>query len=462
LKKKDCVLTPAEIVVSLKKRAGKLRGRKLVHHETTKFASVWYREMDGRVINRLLDETELYFILGDRTYTQHICAVQVFFGGMPVKGCGIFEHYVTRSSHKVVHKTFESIHLPPPLDILALGKQPPGHAAENTLPDHPRPSSPIRQEHLAITETQNDILTIASGPIMKALQQSLGSRVIGLRLVFYFNSTWLPFVVACTAVTLESKNAIVPDHTIAQIPISPESSNPHLTIPGSTNQQGLTVVTVSTEYGNEQKSPFPKKPSLHREFRVSGIYSTESEGIQVVPKKDEGGGGRVNSTPSPHHKSPTKHDNSITHNNNTALHTGEDKKIIASKFGGKRLSVIDNFISITKPISPPKAMSTEIHNNSPFKPVGVAIIEQQRNRPQSAGVITVATGRKGVTYPWKGKTFYLPTDATSTRFNSYSSQIKGMSQNHDEWREERGKRERRPITAPNQASSKARFVEHLN
>jgi hypothetical protein len=78
-------------------------------------ATIWYhRDKDNsdEIFSKLVTEEELTIIL--RTSAFHdIVAIQLYIGGWPLKGSGIFEHHVhVRSNGSLTHETYELACLP--------------------------------------------------------------------------------------------------------------------------------------------------------------------------------------------------------------------------------------------------------------------------------------------------------------------------------------------------------------
>jgi hypothetical protein len=179
---------------------------------------VWYVDAPQKVTNRVVDEDELDYLLQNRIFVQYICAVQVYFGGYPLKGCGWFEHrlWVTNTGREM-HETFE-LALPPEqsetLDMnkflsgIAVGDKPivkalGGASADRDerLPDGPR--------RLVITESQAAYLRPITSKLTRYMEIYSKCRVVNAVFMIGFNSTWAPFVIGLKDVQLRDVPATV-------------------------------------------------------------------------------------------------------------------------------------------------------------------------------------------------------------------------------------------------------------
>ena len=480
LKKKECRLTAGEIVNSLKKRAGRLRGKKIIHHERSKFASVWYRTDSGLMAFRLLDEAELYFILADRTYTQFISAIQVYFSGYPLKGCGIFEHHYVdtpRGASGPIHRTFEYVHMPQSIDIFDLnhqmGDNTGGVAMKESLLDTRHglsASAPlVKQERLVITETQHDILKAQTIKIMKLVEKTVRCTVSKATFLFYFNTAWSPFVVACTKMQLASANAILPGPGI-EIPVdaTTQAGDAHKEKHSPERTSNTLHVDIERTDVHVVKAVDKKAASKKQLNRTSTeIYSTDEEwqvrrGINEEVAREE-------ERPPPHKppaplpatgdgpfipppnaslpKSKIKYEDREARSGPAASAAHQDdmkQQILKSKFGGKRHSVLDNFIRVL-----------------PGRPgQGGASGSDKKKEGLSSQAVSGAPlqGRKGVQNDISEKRFMTPTDNNCVRVKFNADTVRRSDDTR--WNFIRDGSSRRPISAPH-ASAAARRLPML-
>jgi hypothetical protein len=74
----------------------------------SKIATVWYIQSNHSISSYIVDDIELRRILENKLI--EIIAVQVYIGGWPVKGNGLFEHRMWIESNGFVrHQTYEYI-----------------------------------------------------------------------------------------------------------------------------------------------------------------------------------------------------------------------------------------------------------------------------------------------------------------------------------------------------------------
>lgn len=444
LKKKECKLTASEIVNVLKKRSGKLRGKKIVHHERSKFASVWYRTDTGAVAFRLLDEAELYFILGDRTYTQFVSAIQVFFGGFPLKGCGIFEHHYVHSLNTApIHRTFELVHMPQSIDIFDLannldengGPMPVKDIAIQSKSSQGLSDTPPKQERMYISETQHDILAVQTNKLMKLIEKTVRAKVTKATFLFYFNTSWTPFVVACTKMQLESQDATIPMQ-VGEAPPMAQTQQDAATPPPA--KQTISNIDVHKTDIHVVKSTEKKRPKLLSRTSTE-IYSTAKDWQVKLEIAQELAKTEEQNAPPP--ATPAQDPNAYIPPPNSSLPKSkinyddgevrepEARKQLKSKFGGKRHSVLDNFITL-----------------SPGKHGGAGGAGGAKKNESSVPTKQPIFGRKGIQNELSTKRYTAPTDSHCGRVKMEPDIVRRSDD--PRWQFTKDGKNRRPISAP--------------
>jgi len=425
LKKNKCKLKASDIAAALKKRSFKLRGKRNKYRDDSKFACVWFRTEGGSMSFRLLDEAELHFVLGDRTYSQYISAIQVFFEGFPLKGCGIFEHcYSKWPDRPALHKTFEFVHMPKSADVFDLNTQ--GYIRDSAsdgqgldvskkIDENETP----RQERLVITETQNDILKLTSCKVIKLIEGAVGSKITRASFLFYFNTAWTPFIVACTGIHVETKNMTILNRYSNQMALAAPSSKGK-----STAQLDVDVDAGDIVVAPPQNSRSPTHRMKHPKRTTSDIYGS-SEDLRVkgeiereVAEQQQCNSpiGKVQHAPLVSEWVPPPSSNiprsKIPYEKTEA--SPDKNSELKRKFGGKRHSVLDNFIALSS-----KGLGA----------TGTKPGRQKLNNQADTG------GRK---------TYLQLTNTKCARIKGYPDQVRGGDS--EVWKDERTRR--RPISAP--------------
>lgn len=188
-----------------KKRFIALRGKRTGEYRS-KFAVIWYVDAPQKMTYRVVDEEELDYLLQNRFFTQYIAAVQLYFGGYPLKGSGWFEHRVyTDDNGKEFHQTTELILPTPQPEFLDLNKF---ISDVNSVINHGFDFGESRKDvadeprKLYITESQHDYLKPVASKLLHYLRAYTHCRVVDATFMFGFNSTWAPFVVGVRSVHL--------------------------------------------------------------------------------------------------------------------------------------------------------------------------------------------------------------------------------------------------------------------
>lgn len=188
-----------------KKRFTTLRGKRSGEYRS-KFAVIWYVDAPQKITHRVVDEEEFDYLLQNRFFTQYIAAVQLYFGGYPLKGSGWFEHRVwTDANDRELHQTSELIVPPEQPESLDLNKF---ISNVNTViqmgadPAGPYRASPEEPRKLYITESQHDYLKPVASKLLGYLRSYSHCKVVDATFMFGFNSTWAPFVIGIRNVQL--------------------------------------------------------------------------------------------------------------------------------------------------------------------------------------------------------------------------------------------------------------------
>lgn len=184
-----------------KKRFAALRGKRTGDYRN-KFAVIWYVDAPQRMTNRVVDEDELDYLLQNRFFTQYVAAVQLYFGGYPLKGSGWFEHRVwTDDKDKEYHQTSELILPPPQPEYLDLNKFVSG--VNGIIERGPEPVADTRPPpRLHITEAQHEYLKPVASKLLRYIRTYSHCKVVDATFIFGFNSTWAPFVMGVSGVQL--------------------------------------------------------------------------------------------------------------------------------------------------------------------------------------------------------------------------------------------------------------------
>ena len=188
LKKQETKLTPELIVKIFKSRCRLLKGCK-PYHLRAYVANIWYfsqeMDQDDIMFSRLVDEEELAHILSHHLYAD-IAAIQLFVGGWPYKGSGVFEHRVTSRPSGIgyTHETVEMASLP-------LNEQ------ELTLNTFNRSAN-----RLIVTGGHHETLKTAALKYTKVIEAAARSKVINIVFEVNFNSSLSPIFLCARNIIL--------------------------------------------------------------------------------------------------------------------------------------------------------------------------------------------------------------------------------------------------------------------
>ena len=239
VKKRDENITPNEVLRVFKQRAKTMNGSK--HHSLiNKIALVWYVDSRNNIQSHLLDDVQLKSFLEDNIY--ECLAVQLYIGGFPLKGSGVFQHrFWLRVDNSVGHETTE-------------------------LVSSARPDLSIYMENtnkLTISDTQHTTLKKLAKRVIKLLERNMSGTVASMVLQVAFSSSWTPFVVAAKSMLFWGADSRLALYRQASLfvcdPPQPPSGGshgsiflPHTIDQGSAHQHGMPL---TLPYRESVKTP---------------------------------------------------------------------------------------------------------------------------------------------------------------------------------------------------------------
>lgn len=410
---------------------------------------------------RLIDEAELYFLLGDRTYTQLVSAIQVFFNGLPFKGSGIFEHnYLNVSSSPPTannYKTFELLSPPPPIDMIEFGNQTAAfdyHGQNNPL--HHRASSidwkgninepnhgnsyPFTNEKILVTGAHEEILRLKTNQIIRLIENVVQSKVLKISLLYYFNTSLVPFIVSCERVVVEPKGHLAnPLDDVLPSPPKVEDIEMLKKIEHDERNAMLRKLQMDVTTGHKTKynrmesdievvgvksssDKFSKSSPLKKQLQrtASDIYGTTHD-FEI--RKEISKEVRQNSQPTI--LQPPQQINPNDHTPEEDLENIYRQRIpntteLRSKFSGTRRTMLGNFISLGPKGSPLKEQLKSPTNDSP----------NNNNNNLTSTILShykIGIGAdKAPKDSIKSKHYTQITDSYSYRIKSYSDRIRGQ------------------------------------
>jgi hypothetical protein len=171
-----------EIIKQFKNRIKALRGHRS-HHLRFKIATAYYLESNASLTSSLLDEQEIHNLL--HVARPEVLALQVYIGGWPFKGSGIFEQRAVLSKR--------------PQDMsLAVKPQHLMFSTTEIVSIDPEHVSSLNEDNirLIITESQHEMIKILTRRVVKQIEKITNCRVIDILLEVVFNSAWTPIVVS--------------------------------------------------------------------------------------------------------------------------------------------------------------------------------------------------------------------------------------------------------------------------
>jgi hypothetical protein len=437
----------------------------------------------GRLVLRLLDETELYFLLGDRSYTQLISAIQVFFNGLPFKGAGIFElNYLNVSSAPPTannYKTFELLSSPPAIDMVEFGNQtvvtdyhgknnPFSHQATTidwkgniNDTDGLNSSYPHTNEKILVTGAHEDILRMKTNQIIRLLEHVIQSKILKISLLYYFNTSLTPFIVSCESVVIESKGFLS-----ASSSPSARAINPAMTLHGGSSvaEEGSSSPLKDEEIEKLKQSELEERNAMLSKFQMEpssrGMriqYNRMESDIEVIGVPSSQKSHTASSSP----PKPLQRSASDIYGNDDRIKREISREVrknsqptlppppqpflatsdevidedvdnfyreripnrteLKSKFGGKRMTMLGNFISLG-----PSKLSTKDQPLSSMNATSPSNNNTLTSTILSQYKIGIGTER----YPKdsiKSKHYAQPTDSCTYRIKAYSDRIKGSA-----------------------------------
>jgi hypothetical protein len=271
-----------DIKCVFKKRFSMLRGKRAGEYRS-KFAVIWFVDAPQKITYRVVDEEEFDYLLQNRYFAQYIAAVQLYFGGYPLKGSGWFEHRVwTDDRQKEFHQTNELVappQQPEYLDlnkfisnvnsVIQLGQDRP--AARGNIPEEPH--------RLIITEAQHEYLRPVVQRLLHYMRLYTHCHIVDATFMFGFNSTWAPFVLGVRGVQLRDvpQSVSLMRHKMfasfdsmftrdMQLPTSLQLGEAGAGAGAGAGQQG--VAPVKAEQPHDHKTPHLKKISRYDSMDV--------------------------------------------------------------------------------------------------------------------------------------------------------------------------------------------------
>jgi hypothetical protein len=210
----DKLESPHEIVKQFKQRVKTLRGHKS-HFVRSKLATVYYLESNASLASSLMDEQEVYGLLS--APRSEVLALQVYIGGWPFKGSGVFEQraILSMKGYKPGHvpsavelqqSSFDGTAIKPPhlaFTTTELASIDPGLALTTAGNDNAVDSS-NEVVRLVITESQHDMITLITKKVVKQIEKVSNSRVVDILLEVVFNSAWTPIVISARSIRVDN------------------------------------------------------------------------------------------------------------------------------------------------------------------------------------------------------------------------------------------------------------------
>ncbi len=188
LKKQETKLSAELIVKVFKSRCKLMKGCK-PYHMKPYMANIWYysteADLTENIYSRLVDEDELTHILANHLYAD-IAAIQLYIGGWPMKGSGVFEHQVKLRPSGVgyTHDTVELASLPLDQQELTM----------NTFDK--------TAERMIINEGQHDTLKFYAAKFTRVLEQAARTKVANVVFEVNFNSSLTPIFICARNIVL--------------------------------------------------------------------------------------------------------------------------------------------------------------------------------------------------------------------------------------------------------------------
>lgn len=212
-----------------RRRVHQLHGRRVHCHLKSNIAHICFRgeHDDSPPVWRVADEAELTFILSHSVFAQEIMCIICFMPGYPLKGCGVFEHHITRVAGKdkqLQHDTTELVAPPEPVDIYELSKLMNDDAPPVSPFDHahfeaaaramaltePQSTGEGNDASVIITEAQHNFLSPIAAKVFHLMEKKYGSPLHSIVLMYSFNSTWCPLLIGIRSIYDSAAGATSP------------------------------------------------------------------------------------------------------------------------------------------------------------------------------------------------------------------------------------------------------------
>ena len=344
-------------------------------------------------------------------------------------------------------------------------------------------SFPYTNDKILITGAYEEVLKVKTNQIIQILENTIHSKILKISLIYYFNTSLTPFIVSCKKITIEPK-----ENHKSKLYFNPSPTNNNNNNNNNNNTEEDLELVKHREL-DDQNEILNKLQSdllgggVVKFSHINKYNRVESKGeievLGVLPSD------YTNSPPkktTQNSQSPTKHHPFIQRTTTEIYGTTEDRQIkkdiieevlknskeqdqaseegfnqiyqsttpnkteIRSKYGGKRLTVLDNFISLNPHHSSSKKDSKSPTNNQNIIPNNS--FNSNNNNMTSTILESYKIGIENTKLPGdsiKTKRYAQLTDAQSYRIKSYSDKIKGSSENEHS---SNNLLQRRPISAP--------------
>lgn len=193
---------------TFKARSRTLRGCKPKQFQT-KIATVYFYESVKKLSHQLVDEDELLHMMLSGADTLEpiveIAAIQLYIGGNPLCGCGMFKHNATTKNNGrvLMGDTFELTKLPSNLYSVQSMDTTYGPSSDLVEEDSDR----FAERHalpdmVKITMSQNKLLYAVTKRIFNYLETKCGAGPLCGEFIYVFNSSWVPFLACARGILL--------------------------------------------------------------------------------------------------------------------------------------------------------------------------------------------------------------------------------------------------------------------
>lgn len=155
-----------------------------------KVAVVWYLQSEREVASYVVDDQELGSLLSSTL--KEVLAVQVYYGGNPARGNGVFEHKLwPQRNGSTKHVTYEYVDESYEFDLAQFSSQ----GRKITVLDH-----------------LHDVLTQFSHNVCRNIESQFVCRVASLSVTVVFTNSWVPVLVNARDVVLEGLSSAFLDN----------------------------------------------------------------------------------------------------------------------------------------------------------------------------------------------------------------------------------------------------------